>query len=230
MIAEPVEKFVSEPLVQLSLQELSYYETLLKNVHIILLKKPRIILEKELSKALIQINFNEAAFFEYYIRGIKVYIENSNDYNLWIKQLSSQEKYIKQLIVHPGIAFHKELPSIQVQLITWIEEEINFLKASVINQQIPLQPVTHKPDDKIHLSVSVNVLAFLLKLFVAGGIITNTNQSDVIRFFARHCKTSKQEDVSFDSLYNKYHQPNSSTIKITRDLFATLMQLISKLS
>lgn len=230
MIAEPVEKFVSEALVQLSLQELSYYERLLKHVYIILLKKPRTMLGKELSKALIQINFNDAAFFEYYVRGIKMLIENITDNDLRIKELGSQEKYLKQLVVHPGIAFHKHLHSIQVQLITWIEEEINFLKTTVINQQVPLQPVPHKPDDKIHLSVSVNVLAFLLKVFVAGGIITNTNQSDVIRFFARHCKTSKQEDISFDSLYNKYHQPNSSTIKITRDLFATLMQLISKLS
>jgi len=225
----PLEKFLNNN-ERISYKKRQYFKELIISLEIVINKKS-IDTSKQVYVMLFHLNFNDALFFEHVIKTIKNETQSLTNKCEQLEKLNSLLKEDKQLQLRPGLALHTELPTIQYQIMSWIEEEIDYLKSAVsLNIQAVRQKEDNSKDGKINLSISVGVLGFLLKLLVAGQIITNSNQSEIIRFFSRHCKTSKREDISFESLYNKYHQANIGSVKITKELLSSLINLIPKIS
>jgi hypothetical protein len=69
---------------------------------------------------------------------------------------------------------------------------------------------------KVQLSVSVPILALLIRLLVEHKIIVGMAQTEVIQFFALHFSTVRQPDISTGSMYGSYHKPLHPTVLMLR--------------
>ena len=87
---------------------------------------------------------------------------------------------------------------------------------------------TQKKDTvfKLNTSLSVAHLGCLLRLFYEEKIISSTNQTEFLNFFASHFATTRQENISGTSLRTKYYNIETSTSENVKDL---LFQLLNRL-
>lgn len=173
-------------------------------------------------------NFNSKQLFNYKVKGIKTKIAEYSDTAAQKDYLYHCLKTTNQQQCMSHIAYEPYLPSLKQQLINWLEEEINYL-----NKKEFLSP--HKPDNfekgtsrspRIISGLSVSQLAHFYKLLFEVGIITNENQSDIIRFLACNFQTVKTKNISIDSLKSKFYNADDSTIEPLRDY---VIKLLNKL-
>ncbi len=202
---------------------LNYYVDLLQEINALTQTNENV--NEALYEKLLYLNFNDPLFFDYSIKKITVdkALAEADELNQYLK-------HAKQLRVKLHTALHNELPSIQEQICNWLEEEKYYLQPGSPDNLPDERELIYNPSQsiKLELAIPVGVLGFLLKLFVAGRIITNKTNQTLSVFFASNCRTAKQESISFDSLYNKYHQASLEAIKITKDILNTLIRLIHK--
>jgi hypothetical protein len=79
---------------------------------------------------------------------------------------------------------------------------------------------------KIQLSISVPMLALLLKMFIKSGIIVNENKADVFRIIAEHFTTRKSERISYDSLRGKYTNTPPAAYHQLRSILTKMLDFV----
>ncbi|PWT74719.1 MAG: hypothetical protein C5B59_10540 [Bacteroidetes bacterium] len=105
------------------------------------------------------------------------------------------------------------------KLVEWLGESISDLK------RLPAQDLGDETF-RINSSLSVAQLACVLRLFHEEKILTHSNQTELLQFFASHFSTSRQEAISGTSLRAKYYNIERSTSDSVKDL---LFQMIGRL-
>jgi hypothetical protein len=175
-------------------------------------------------------NFNDTSFLQYCIRQMQNETEEADSMEDRLEKYRLFLKNTNQWYIPPTPALYPDLHSVQWQLRNWLKEEIRYLQLILADQAKltthPANPM--KEDSKINISVSVGVLAFFIRLLQLVGIITNTNQSDVLRFFAAYFRTAKQENISFKSLKNRYDAPLLGAVNTTREIMRNLLKSTEK--
>jgi hypothetical protein len=175
-------------------------------------------------------NFNGMAFLQYCIRQMQIETEETDSLEDQLEKYRLFLKNTNQWYIPPTPALYPDLHSVQWQLRNWLKEEIRYLQLILADQAKlsthPANPM--KEDSKINISVSVGVLAFFIRLLQSVGIITNANQSDVLRFFAAYFRTAKQENISFKSLKNRYDAPLLGAVNTTREIMRNLLKSTEK--
>jgi hypothetical protein len=217
---------------RISFKTLDYYKEYLTDIQSLLHSIQHTDMTTGFSEFLIKRNFNDAAFIQYYIQNILYLNELDETIQERLDKYAAYLKKVNQWNVHITIALHPNLKSAQWQIQNWLEEEIFYLK-KILAEQVaaaaihPVNPM--KLDTKINLSISVAVLAFLLKLLLSAGIIINKNQSDVLRFFAAYFRTARQENIAYKSLHNQFDSPRLGTFNIAKEILKKLLQLVDKI-
>ncbi len=82
---------------------------------------------------------------------------------------------------------------------------------------------------KLNTSLSIPQLAFIIRLFVEEKIITNTNQSEVLKFFSTNLSTIRQENISYNHLRAQYYKPELSAVEAVKKLLLRLLHLSRKM-
>lgn len=183
-----------------------------------------------LKEVLVHRNFNHASFFNLYCRQIIELCRVEEGKDIKINILRYHRKILLQIVLNSGMSLFPQLPSIQDQVVNWINEEITYLESETKPQvALPIKELETESNSKINLNLSVAQLALLIRVFTIDKIITNTNQMEVIRFFAGHFKTRKTETISYGSLYGKYFKPEPSTIREVRSLLHRMVTVITNL-
>jgi len=184
-----------------------------------------------IEELLLYLNFNHIGFFKYLIDKLQDAGNQLRTEDAKIDALKYQRKLLRQMPDKPGFTLFFQLQSIKEQVLYWIEEEIIFIESQ--NKQLQLMPEKkedeQKTESKIIVALSVAQLAFFIRILNLGKIITNNNQSDMIKTFASNFKTYKTEEISYGSLYGKYFKPESSTIRDVKDVLLRLINLINKI-
>lgn len=224
----PFDKFIAEN-KSITFRQLYYLKELMYELFQIDMSTCSGSVNKLLSDTLFSLNFNSKEYVDYTIRHINEDIQDLQTPEDKIERLNWYLKMNNLQHTRSSIALHPLLNTVKDQLTQWLEKEL-FL--------IALKHKTHSSPElnniqtefKLNISISVAVLGFLIKLLIAAGIITNSNHSEIIRFFAKHCRTSKQDDISFESLYNKYHVAGLGAVNITKELLRRLANLIDKIA
>jgi len=184
-----------------------------------------------IEELLLYLNFNHIGFFKYLIDKLQDAGNQLQTEDAKIDTLKYQRKLLRQMPSKLGFALFFQLQSIKEQVLYWIEEEIIFIESQ--NKSIDPLPEKkesgQKIESKIIVALSVAQLAFFIRILNLGKIITNNNQSDMIKTFASNFKTYKTEEISYGSLYGKYFKPESSTIRDVKDVLLRLINLINKI-
>ena len=81
---------------------------------------------------------------------------------------------------------------------------------------------------KIHTTLAVSQLSFALKLLIECGVIVNSNYTELLKIVAQNFKTDRIENISEDSLRNKYYNVEKGTADKMKDLVINLLNLVRK--
>ena len=185
---------------------------------------------QSLKELLIHCNFNHALFFNFYCQQITEQCRIEEGIDIKINILRKHRKILLQIYLNPGMSLFPQLPSVQDQVVNWINEEIAYIELEIKHQvTLPIKGMETQSYSKISLNLSVAELALLIRILTIDKIITNANQMEVIRFFAGHFKTRKTEAISYGSLYGKYFKPEPSTIREVRSILHRMVTVITNL-
>ncbi|MEO6301601.1 MAG: hypothetical protein ABIP51_00385 [Bacteroidia bacterium] len=176
-----------------------------------------------------EINYNSIELFNYSINTISVAANKIEVLAEKVDFLYHKLKMVNQKQHKTILSFNSNLPSLKQQIIGWLEEEINYLTKKMqlltIEQQPSLFNEFEKP--KIQSGLSVAQLAYFFKLQVDASIITHKNQRDIFRHIAENYQTSKANEISAESLSNKFYNAESSTMNVLKDYLFQMIKLIN---
>lgn len=226
-------KLVNEPLLKiatLNVQEkLTYYEFNYCSEFIMALYKQinfADMSEETIKEFLFDLNFNSLQFFKYLTFEIlqELEIQENN-----IKKIDVLYQFLKnynQKQSRNYIKYKTNLPSLKEQIISWIEEEIEYLTKKMKLEAIQFTNSTSNEEKvKLLTGLSVAQLSCFFGLLMETGIIKHKNQTDVFRFISENFKTNNTEKISVDSIKVKYYNIENTTKKAVREKIIELLGL-----
>lgn len=171
------------------------------------------------------LNYNSFHFLTYVTEKISTEVKEQTTLADQIETLSFWVKRFNQRQVKPDFALKRDRPSLQEQVNIWLQEEISFAekKKQITFMFSPSAQAPKADAFKIVTSLSVPQLAFVVKILKEAGVIKNSNQTDVIRFFAKNFSTEKIKNISPESLRIKYYSAESSAVRSVRDVLNKLL-------
>jgi hypothetical protein len=185
------------------------------------------IFAQNICKLLICLNFNSDRFFAFYIKRINNALLKCESLSERIEQLAYYYKICSQEQCSRKLSFCPECTPINVQLLEWITQELEFLRQKQ-QLSVPSQQGSGNSDYKINFDLSVAQLACLFKVFTETSIVQNKNTSELIRFLAKFVKTKKAETVSFESLRIKFYDVESGTKDAVRKMLQSMLSYMGK--
>ena len=139
--------------------------------------------------------------------------------------LFDTSKIIKQEVTHHKAKFERNLPPVKQQLLNWIEEETKFQKKKMTLAPIIPQLVAASDKAKINSGLSVAQIAYFCSLLMQSGIIQDDNVSELLRVVCENFKTSKSENISHESLRQKYYSVEYATVEAVHEKLLQLVKL-----
>jgi hypothetical protein len=134
------------------------------------------------------------------------------------------QKKVSQLLKKSNVAFHPVQPAAKQIILEWIAQELSYLEETTMVSEKEV-----KEGIKINTSISVPVLALFIRLFKEAEIVTNTNQTEVLKFFATHFTTLRKSVLSYGHLHSKYYDSDEGTKKRVYDYLMVMANLCKKM-
>ena len=178
-------------------------------------------------RILISINFNSSELMAYLINELDTLVADEESVQGKLRILKYQLKEINQVTTKPEHALHNDYSSLKEQIINWLNEEISFYQTEqAVVIAIP-NPIVS--DTKIHTSLSVPQLALLFRLLKEEQLITNTNQSELLKVVSGCFTTMHKESFSYGHLHGKYYKIEQHTKRTVYDMLIRLLHLSRKI-
>lgn len=217
---------------QITYKELIYFNSYLSAFHEEISQQNENINETEIIETLLQVNFNSLDFFNFVIERIKEERQNHHTDRDYVSYLYQRLKTINQLVSKLNITYSPDLPPIKLQIINWLEEEINYLSKKLLLDEGSKQPNLFNQVEKIKIQTGISVaqLALFHKLQTEVGIITHKNQRDIFRHIAESYSTSKVQDISPDSVGSKYYNVDNTTYEAVKTLVIQMLNNLNNIN
>ncbi len=226
-------KLAYEPLLKITTkniqEKLTYYEFNYCSEFIITFYKQvnfADMTDETIKEFLFEINFNSLQFFKYLTSEILQELETQENNIKKIDILYLFLKNYNQKQSRNILKYKPNLPPLKEQIISWIEEEIEYLSRKIKLDTNQFANVTTN-DEKIKLltGLSVAQLSCFFGLLIETGIIKHKNQTDVFRFISDNFKTNNTEKISVDSIKAKYYNVENTTKNALREKIIELLGL-----
>jgi hypothetical protein len=182
---------------------------------------------------LVYLNFNATVFKNYFVKMILAEINAGASLNDKIEIISFHQKEISQLPVKSGMALTTSLPSVQLDLVTWLFTEMTHLeKKQTLRIAAPVQfkeagdPETEKG---IYSQLTVEELGLFLKIQKDTDLLKNKNMKQVARSVAEHWHSKQKENISWQYLYNSMSTVEMGTIRSLEDKLVGLVNSLRKM-
>lgn len=232
-INNPLLKLVYTPLLKISTikiqDKLTYYEFNYCAEFIIALHKQINfvnISEESVKEFLFDFNFNSTQFFDNLTDAIVIELSKQENNIQKIDVLYRLLKNYNQKQTRTFIKYNKNLPSIKEQIISWIEEEIEYISKKMKLDANPFTNISSNEDKiKFLTGLSVAQLSYFFALLIETGIIKHKNQADIFRFISENFKTANTDKISTHSIKSKYYNIETATKNAVREKIIELLGL-----
>jgi hypothetical protein len=225
LIIQPLEQFISSNTI--TYNESQYMKAITGE----LLAIDTTVQEEDIiaivKKILISINFNSPELTAYLINELDTLVADEESVQGKLRILKYQLKEINQVTIKPEYALHNDYSSLKEQIINWLNEEILFYQAE--HAVVIAMPNPIISDTKIHTSLSVPQLALLFRLLKEEQLITNTNQSELLKVVSGCFTTMHKESFSYGHLHGKYYKIEQHTKRTVYDMLIRLLHLSRKI-
>lgn len=233
ILNEKLIRYIIQPLDQFAESEAISYETFqyIKLVtseflSLDITAQPEDILNT-VKKLLISIDYNAADISSFYINELDLLVSEEESVQCKLRILKFQLKEINQVIVKPDHGLYHDTPGLKEQIVNWLNEEIYFHEME--QTIVAAQPPGTSSEAKIHTTLSVPQLALLFRLMKEEQLITNTNQSELLKIVANNFTTMHKENFSYGHLHGKYYKIEANTKRTVYDLLMKLLHLSRKI-
>ncbi|MES2573793.1 MAG: hypothetical protein V4572_02520 [Bacteroidota bacterium] len=230
-INEKLLKLVCEPLLRITainIQEKpTYYEFMYCSEFILALYKQISfveISEETITEALFDLNYNSVKFCKYLIAVMVQELEAQENNLDKMDVLYQWRKNYNQKQTRNFIKYKPDLPSLKDRLISWIEEEIEYLNRKIkLDSGQLTNGSANEEKIKFLTGLSVAQLSCFFALLMETGIIRHKNQADLFRFIAENFKTNSAENISVHSIKSKYYNIETTTKSALREKIIELL-------
>jgi len=214
---------------KITYRELNYFNTYVSYIQEFITHTETLNDEK-LFRLLIAINYNSLQVLSLRVDFLQEQINQFSTVESKIDYLYGELKSLNQIQQYAQLAFSPNIPSLKMQCVLWIEEEIQYLSRKISPKKA--QQVNYAPSlsekIKIKSGISVSQLSYFFRLLSDVGILDHKNQRDIHRFLAENFITSKTSDISPDSIAAKYYTPEGSTVDAVKDKIIELLNRVKQ--
>lgn len=228
VLSEPFQRIQSLPQQEVTHLSLGYLQKLLQGVEA--LAQENALNQERLIALLLVLNFNSSAFINWFTEHLEDELSAKQTIEDRLNILYYHRKYCKQLHVEKAQVYQLRRATVDEQLLTWINEEIRYwdqVQAS-LGQDTSTDTPSFRPE-RIKTNMTVAQMALLLRLFREAELFPRQNQANVFRQFSSILYSSKQEEVSAQSLRGKYAQHDSHTIAVLKDKVGAMLTFLNSL-
>lgn len=167
----------------------------------------------EVKDLLVSLNFNSCPLVSQWIGEMVNMLNSLPETKDRTAQLSKWQKDINQIPVKPNIALKPNCVSLRDQLSQWITEEIQYLETR--QRLLSVAPSfkassTVNDEEKLQFSVSVNVLAILIRAAHESKLILNKHGTTVFNTVSKFSSTVQTKNPGAKSMDKKSHDPERS--------------------
>jgi hypothetical protein len=167
----------------------------------------------ELKNLLVSMNFNSCTLVSQWIGEMVNMLNSLPETKDRTAQLSKWQKEINQIPVKPNVALKPNCVSLRDQLSQWITEEIQYLETR--QRLLSVAPSfkassTVNDEEKLQFSVSVNVLAILIRAAHESKLILNKHGTTVFNTVSKFSSTVQTKNPGAKSMDKKSHDPERS--------------------
>jgi hypothetical protein len=186
----------------------------------------RAVTESDIEDWLFELNFNSLEFFDYKTNEITTILEAMDSemektdllYHLLKKFNQCRDKNFRKLT--------QKIPSIKEQLISWVEEEIEYLRRKKnLDIKNSALATNSQARVKIQTNLSVAHFSYFNKLLMQADVISHNNNNEFFRFITDNYKTKTTENISPDSFKSKYHNVEANTVIAVKQVLLKLYHL-----
>jgi hypothetical protein len=182
---------------------------------------------------LVYMNFNATIFKNYFVKLIHSSINAAGSLQEKIEIISFHHKEISQLPVKSGMALAPSLPSVQLDLVTWLFNEMSHLeKKQTLAIVAPVQfkePGDPDAEKGIYSQLTVEELGLLFKIQKETDLLKNKNMKQVARSVAEHWHSKQKENISWQYLYNSMSTVEMGTMRSLEDKLVGLVNWLRKM-
>ncbi|MFB6453779.1 hypothetical protein ACE38W_00805 [Chitinophaga sp. Hz27] len=230
VVLQPFRQFLEED-SHITYRELEYLMKLSSSLKDLLDADDSIDLTFECHIILLQLNFNSPRFVLHYSYWLNIQISQIPERKKQLDKLSWYINSIEQTRYDPDFFFNPKLPSLREQLLQSIRNTHQYLfTEEIIKSKDVVSPIVrNKTQDKIRLSISMPVLALIIKVMVKAGIILNENRSEIFRVVVNNFTTQKSDSISYGSLKRKSNKTPASAYLDLQKTFAKMTGLLKEL-
>lgn len=192
---------------------------------------------------LLYFQFNHPGFIKYYQQKITDQLRLMYSLPEQFDYLCRCEKQMKTQPERAGRGYDNQSPDAKTVLCLYIEAELQYLQRRMYGygqmqigagerQGQAAGPVDRhgQPVYRIKTTLSVDGLAYLIRLLVEAGAITAAPKTELLQFICRHVETPRTalSHIGYQSLLSKYKQPVQSTAISTRALLKKMLNIIEE--
>lgn len=225
LILQPLEHFVSGD--NISYEQAQYIKTATNEFLAFDVTAAQEDIAVTIKKILVSLDYNHPDISLYYINELDLLVAEEESVQGKLRILKYQLKEANQITVKPDHILYPDLPGLKEQIVNWLNEEIYFHEME--QMIVAAQPPGTSGEAKIHTTLSVPQLALLFRLLKEEQLITNTNQSELLKVVANNFTTMHKENFSYGHLHGKYYKIEANTKRTVYDILMKLLHLSRKI-
>jgi hypothetical protein len=226
----PLKEFTNERTKSIiTFRKLIYLKELVYEIRALINDPDTVKTSTDLENLLLYLNFNNLFFFNYYIDKIRKQADETTSISERIEKVSWYIKEINQSHFRPGVSLYNDCPHIKDQLINWLSEDIShFERKHQLNLSVTIPAYEKEKTEPVYTSLSVPQLALFIKILIDTGVISNKNQTELLRTISKTIRTSRNEIISAESLRNKYYSSDKATTDFIKNVIIDLRNQVNK--
>lgn len=174
---------------------------------------------KTLYMALYQQNMNSLFFFNWYQTFVTEQVANIADKKNKEEFINNELRAVINIYVSADKSIQPELPSTDVHIIPWLQEQVSHHSGRTVNNRISFQ---------LPLNLSVPQFALFVRIFHKIGCFPLENVALITRFFTDHFTTKKQPHISRKSFGRAFYSLDQSAAAVVRDLLQKMLNYLNK--
>ena len=181
-----------------------------------------------LVELLVFTNFNYSGMATYIINKISIEINGIESKNNQFEELNFLLKKFNQLPERLGMCYNYKNASLKEQIISWIAEEIYFIEKNYKNAYQPPDATVENIDneEKLHLSISVDVLTLIARAAKDNNVILNKHRTEIFKNISRHLRTKNAANLSVNSMIKKSYVAERSNKESAIDILHDMIKRI----
>ncbi|MDQ0107473.1 hypothetical protein J2T02_002592 [Chitinophaga terrae (ex Kim and Jung 2007)] len=211
VLSGPLEDFLEEDYTAITYKQLQYFKTLIGMLYEL---KPGKDPNCQIRTIMANMNFNATGFFDYMCSIMNDDLEALDTIAQKLEKLAWFEKNLGQLVIKPGMVLYPKDTSLVDYLLSYVRREAAYLQSIVPPANTTPDTFNGQEDGKsfkVETSLTISLLAALLKLLVDTGILKNNVIRGLMRFFSQHFRTSKRESIDFETFRTQYYSVDAGT-------------------